>query len=60
MGWTAEQYGKRFFEEICSRDLEGIVGKKKLSIYKDHGQRARRKMTSSEIVMAEPFLWSRI
>jgi ABC-type lipoprotein release transport system permease subunit len=25
MAWTAEQYGKRFFEEICSRDLEGIV-----------------------------------
>jgi len=40
--------------------MEGIVGKRKLSIYKDGGQRARRKMTSSEIVMAEPFLWSRI
>jgi len=26
MAWTAEQYGKRFFEEICSRDLEGIEG----------------------------------
>ena len=33
-----EQYGKRFFEEICSRDLEGIVAKRKLSIYKDGGQ----------------------
>ena len=30
-----EQFGKRFFEEICSRDLEGIVGKRKLSIYKN-------------------------
>jgi bifunctional non-homologous end joining protein LigD len=33
-----EQYGKRFFEEICNRDLEGIVAKRKLSIYKDDGQ----------------------
>jgi bifunctional non-homologous end joining protein LigD len=33
-----EQYDKRFFEEICSRDLEGIVAKRKLSIYKDGGQ----------------------
>ena len=33
-----EQYGKRFFEEICSRDLEGIVAKRRLSIYKDDGQ----------------------
>ena len=27
--------GKQFFAEICRRDLEGIVGKRKLSIYKD-------------------------
>ena len=33
-----EQYGNQFFEEICSRDLEGIVAKLKLSIYKDDGQ----------------------
>ena len=33
-----EQYGKGFFEEICSRDLEGIVAERRLSIYKDDGQ----------------------
>jgi len=32
-----EQYGERFFEEICSQDLEGIVAKRKLGIYKDDG-----------------------
>jgi bifunctional non-homologous end joining protein LigD len=32
-----EQHGKRFFEQICARDLEGIVAKRKLSIYKDDG-----------------------
>jgi hypothetical protein len=32
-----EQYGKRFFEEICSRDLEGIVAKRRLGVYKDDG-----------------------
>jgi ATP-dependent DNA ligase len=31
------QHGKRFFEQICARDLEGIVAKRKLSIYKDDG-----------------------
>jgi ATP-dependent DNA ligase len=25
------------FEEICARDLEGIVAKRKLGIYKDDG-----------------------
>jgi ATP-dependent DNA ligase len=29
--------GKQFFQEICRRDLEGIVGKRKLSVYKDDG-----------------------
>jgi bifunctional non-homologous end joining protein LigD len=29
--------GKQFFEEICARDLEGIVAKRKLGIYKDDG-----------------------
>ena len=29
--------GKMFFEEICSRDLEGIVAKRKLGVYKDDG-----------------------
>jgi len=33
-----ERDGKRFFEEICARDLEGIVAKRKLGIYKDDGQ----------------------
>jgi bifunctional non-homologous end joining protein LigD len=32
-----EQHGKRFFEQICARDLEGIVAKRKLGIYKDDG-----------------------
>jgi ATP-dependent DNA ligase len=29
-----EERGKRFFQEICSRDLEGIVAKRKLGVYK--------------------------
>jgi bifunctional non-homologous end joining protein LigD len=29
--------GKQFFQEICRRDLEGIVGKRKMSVYKDDG-----------------------
>ena len=29
------EYGKQFFEEICSHDLEGIIAKRKLGIYKD-------------------------
>ena len=29
--------GKKLFKEICSRDLEGIVAKRKLGIYKDDG-----------------------
>jgi bifunctional non-homologous end joining protein LigD len=29
--------GKGLFAEICSRDLEGIVAKRRLSIYKDDG-----------------------
>jgi bifunctional non-homologous end joining protein LigD len=32
-----ERFGKRFFREICCRDLEGIVAKRKLSIYKNNG-----------------------
>ena len=32
-----EREGKRFFAEICSRDLEGIVAKRRMSIYKDDG-----------------------
>jgi ATP-dependent DNA ligase len=32
-----EGCGKEFFEEICKRDLEGIVAKRKLSSYKDDG-----------------------
>ena len=30
-----EQRGKSLFAEICARDLEGIVAKRKLGIYKD-------------------------
>jgi bifunctional non-homologous end joining protein LigD len=29
--------GKQFFAEICRRDLEGVVAKRKLGIYKDDG-----------------------
>jgi bifunctional non-homologous end joining protein LigD len=32
-----EGAGKKFFEEICARDLEGIVAKRKTGIYKDDG-----------------------
>jgi bifunctional non-homologous end joining protein LigD len=32
-----EGAGKQLFKEICARDLEGIVAKRKLSIYKDDG-----------------------
>jgi bifunctional non-homologous end joining protein LigD len=30
-----EREGKRFFAEICSRDLEGVVAKRRLGIYKE-------------------------
>jgi bifunctional non-homologous end joining protein LigD len=32
-----EAKGRRFFEEICARDLEGVVAKCKLSLYRDDG-----------------------
>jgi len=32
-----EGSGKKLFAEICGRDLEGIVAKRKLSVYKDGG-----------------------
>lgn len=32
-----EGQGKVFFKEICARDLEGIVAKRKLGIYKSNG-----------------------
>jgi bifunctional non-homologous end joining protein LigD len=32
-----EEYGRHFFKEICERDLEGIVAKRKMSIYKPGG-----------------------
>jgi bifunctional non-homologous end joining protein LigD len=32
-----ERHGKRLFEEICARDLEGIVAKRGHGIYKDNG-----------------------
>jgi bifunctional non-homologous end joining protein LigD len=32
-----EDQGIGLFEEICSRDLEGIVAKRKLEIYKNNG-----------------------
>ena len=32
-----EHDGKRFFKEVCALDLEGVVAKWKLGIYKDNG-----------------------
>jgi bifunctional non-homologous end joining protein LigD len=32
-----DRAGKQFFAEICRRDLEGIVAKRKMGIYKDDG-----------------------
>jgi bifunctional non-homologous end joining protein LigD len=32
-----EGAGRHFFEKICAHDLEGIVAKRKLGIYKDDG-----------------------
>jgi len=32
-----DREGKRFFAEVCTRDLEGIVAKRKMGIYKDNG-----------------------
>jgi bifunctional non-homologous end joining protein LigD len=32
-----EREGKWLFAEICSRDLEGIVAKRKMGVYKDDG-----------------------
>jgi bifunctional non-homologous end joining protein LigD len=32
-----EGEGKRMFQEICARDLEGIVAKRKMGIYKNDG-----------------------
>src|SRR5262249_1079286 len=35
--WHIEEYGRHLFKEICERDLEGIVAKRKMSIYKSGG-----------------------
>jgi bifunctional non-homologous end joining protein LigD len=32
-----EERGKRFFQEVCKMDLEGVVAKRKSSVYKDNG-----------------------
>jgi bifunctional non-homologous end joining protein LigD len=32
-----ERFGKRFFKEVCGRDLEGIVAKRKRSVYRNDG-----------------------
>jgi ATP-dependent DNA ligase len=32
-----EEHGKMLFEQGCCRNLEGIVAKRKLGIYKDDG-----------------------
>ena len=33
-----ETQGVAFFEEICARDLEGIVAKRKQGVYRDDGK----------------------
>jgi bifunctional non-homologous end joining protein LigD len=33
-----EQHGKGFFAEICARDLEGIVAKRKSGVYREDRQ----------------------
>jgi len=33
-----EEFGIKFFEEICRSDLEGIAAKRKMSTYKDDGK----------------------
>ena len=42
------QHGKAFFAEICARDLEGIVAKRKLRIYKDDGNSWLKNRTYSQ------------
>jgi bifunctional non-homologous end joining protein LigD len=37
-----EQHGRAFFAEICARDLEGIVAKRRLGIYRDDDNAWRR------------------
>ena len=32
-----ERDGKLFFEEICGRNLEGVVAKRRMSVYAEHG-----------------------
>ena len=32
-----ERYGKLLFEEVCERNLEGIVAKRKAGVYSEHG-----------------------
>jgi ATP-dependent DNA ligase len=32
-----ERCGKLLFEEVCERNLEGIVCKRKTSVYAEHG-----------------------
>lgn len=47
-----EGTGKRFFKEICARDLEGIVAKRKLGIYKEDGN-SRLKIKNPAYTQAE-------
>jgi ATP-dependent DNA ligase len=32
-----ERDGKLLFEEVCERNLEGIVCKRRMSVYSEHG-----------------------
>jgi len=32
-----EGNGKLFFEEVCERNLEGVVAKRRMSVYAEHG-----------------------
>ena len=36
-----ERFGKRFFKEVCGRDLEGIVAKRKRSVYRRRNRLAQ-------------------
>jgi bifunctional non-homologous end joining protein LigD len=47
-----ETTGKRFFQEICARDLEGIVAKRKMGIYKS-GSNSWLKVKNPSYTQAE-------
>jgi ATP-dependent DNA ligase len=48
-----EHLGRGFFEEICARDLEGIVAKRKLATYKSNGLGSWKKIKNPDYSQAE-------